>query len=117
MKKRIEANGLPFREDYLKPVTKKQIVTRMLYNLLRVAQEENDLDSGLRYLDGIVMLDPSAVEARSSRSVLRYSKGMKREAAEDIEYLLEHTPEDSPNRKKLLEMRKVLERELDEKPE
>jgi S1-C subfamily serine protease/regulator of sirC expression with transglutaminase-like and TPR domain len=112
MKKKIEDNGYTFREDYLQPVTKKQIITRMLYNLVRVAQEESDTQAGLRYLDGIVMLDSDSLDARFSRSVLRYSKGMKRESLEDINHLLEHTPEDFPNRSKLIEMKRLLEREL-----
>ena len=74
----------------LKPVTKKAIVVRMLHNLLGVAQREQDVDAGLRYLDGILMLDPAAGQERMMRAGIYLSKNQKAEALADVQYLLDH---------------------------
>lgn len=89
------AGGIELSEEFLKPVTKKQIVTRMLHNLLRVAQNEQDVDGGLRYVNGILMLDPDAGQTRMMRAGMLLSKGLKREAIADVDYLLEHPPADA----------------------
>ncbi len=91
-KKRTGGEDLP--EEVLKPVTKKQIITRMLHNLLRVAQGEQDVDGGLRYVNGIIMLDPEAGQTRMMRAGMLLSKGLKREAIADVDYLIEHPPAD-----------------------
>jgi regulator of sirC expression with transglutaminase-like and TPR domain len=111
-KKRIEARGLTFRDDHVKPAAKKMIVGRILQNLLHVSREEQDLEAGLRYLDGIVMLEPDAHEERFMRSVLRYNKGMKREALDDVNFLLDHVAEGSKEKKRLQDLQKTLEREI-----
>jgi serine protease Do len=114
-KKRVEERGLTFADEFVKPAAKKTIVVRMLHNLLRVAREENDAEGGLRYLDGIVMLEPESHEDRLMRSVLRYGKGLKREALEDVDFLLDHLPEANRDRKRLVEMKRLLEKEIMEK--
>jgi serine protease Do len=114
-KKRVEERGLTFADDFVKPAAKKTVIVRMLHNLLHVARDENDAEGGLRYLDGIVMLEPEATEDRLMRSVLRYGKGLKREALEDVDFLLDHLPEGNRDRKRLVEMKRLLEKEIMEK--
>lgn len=109
-KKRVEDRGMTFRDDQIQPIAKKAIITRMLHNLLRVARGEGDFDAGLRYLDGILMLEPDSHEERFMRSVVRFNKGFKKEARTDIEYLLEHVT-DGVERKRLLELKKMLDRD------
>lgn len=94
----------------LKPVTKKAIIGRMLQNLLRVAQNEQDTDAGLRYLNGILLLDPEAAQSRAMRAGIFMFKRQKAEALEDINYLLEHSPE-GLDRAKLLQLKRSLEQE------
>ena len=96
---RKKAGGIEVSDDFLKPVTKKLIITRMLHNLLRVAQGEQDVDGGLRYLNGILMLDPGAGQSRMMRAGMFMSKGMKREAIADVDYLIEHPPADADLRR------------------
>jgi len=114
-KKRIAARELEYRDDLTSPITKKAIITRMMHNLLRVAREEADTDGGLRYLDGIILLDPETLEERFMRSVLRYEKGKKKEALEDVLYLIEHSPGKGQEQKRLLELKRLLEREIEAK--
>jgi serine protease Do len=113
-KKRIEERGIPFRDELIAPAAKKTIVIRMLHNLLNVSRQENDAETGLRYIDGILMLDPMSHEERFMRSVALYSKGMKREALEDVNFLLDHFPDDGIQKKRLLELKRILEKEIGE---
>jgi serine protease Do len=109
-KRRIAERDVEFREEFIQPIAKKAIIVRMLFNLLHSAREDSDMNAGLRYLDGIVTLDPSAENERYMRSVLNYAKGRKREALDDVNYLLEHFP-DRKDRERLLEMKRLLEGE------
>ena len=111
-KKRVEARGFTFSDEQIKPMTKQTIVVRMLHNLLRVAREEADTEGGLRYLDGIVMFEPESIEDRFMRAVLRYGKGMKKEALDDVNYLLAHYPENGSERKRLQDFKRMIEKEI-----
>jgi serine protease Do len=74
------------------PVTKKAIVVRMLHNLMNVAKSERDGDSMLRYLDGIVAVDPEAYEERWARANYRYFSGLREGSLADCEHLLKNAP-------------------------
>src|SRR5262245_7734248 len=109
-KKAVGNAGREVDDDVLKPVTKKAIVLRMLHNLLGVARREQDVDAGLRYLDGILMLDPSAAQDRMMRAGIYLSKGRKAEALADVQYLLDH-PSDDVDERQLLRLKRALENE------
>jgi serine protease Do len=102
--------GKEVGDEVLKSMTKKAIMVRMLHNLLRVAQGEQDVDAGLRYLDGILMLDPGSGQDRMMRAGIYLSKGQKAEALKDVEYLIDH-PTDGVDKERLLEIKRSLERE------
>jgi serine protease Do len=89
-KKGSDFAGRDIGDEFLKPVGKRAIITRMLSNLLNVARGEKDVDAGLRYLDGILMLQPDDGQIRAMRAGIFLSKGMKAEGLADIEYLIDH---------------------------
>jgi regulator of sirC expression with transglutaminase-like and TPR domain len=108
-KKKASANaGRDIGDEFLKPVTKRAIVVRMLHNLLRVARGEKDVDAGLRYLDGILMLQPEDSESRMMRAGVLLSKGMKPEALADVDYLIDH-PTDSVDINELKRVKRQIE--------
>lgn len=108
-KKKAEAfAGRELGDDILKPVTKKAIVVRMLHNLLGVARREQDADAGLRYLDGILLLDPADGQSRIMRAGILLSKSQKAEALADVQYLIDH-PTPGVDVKKLKEFKERLE--------
>jgi serine protease Do len=111
-KKASNFTGKEVGDAVLKPVTKKAIVVRMLHNLLRVAQGEQDVDAGLRYLDGILTLDPDAGQDRLMRAGIYLSKGQKAEALKDVEYLIDH-PTSGVERERLLEIKRQLQEDKD----
>ena len=52
-----ELSGSTILEEHLLPAKEKDILIRMLYNLLNVAEIEGDRSSMIRYLDAIVAID------------------------------------------------------------
>lgn len=103
-----EFAGREIGDEFLKPVAKRAIITRMLNNLLNVARGEKDLDSGLRYLDGILMLNPEDTESRMMRTGINLNKERKAEAIADIDYLIDH-PTEGVDLQELKRIKKQLE--------
>ena len=65
----------------------------MLTNLLGVAQGSDDPAAMLRYLEGIVAIDPSSASMRGLRGVLRHRQGRKQAALDDLVWILKAKPE------------------------
>ncbi len=107
-KKASEYAGRAIGDEFLKPVVKRAIITRMLHNLLRVAQGEKDVDAGLRYLNALLTLQPDDAENRVMRAGIYLSKGMKADALKDVNFLIEH-PTDSVDIRELRRLKKQLE--------
>ena len=64
-------------EKSLAAVSKKAILTRMLHNLVGIAEREKDRDGMLRYLDAILVIDPEAHDERWVRAVFRFQAGLR----------------------------------------
>lgn len=107
-KKGSEFAGREIGDEFLKPVSKRAIISRMLHNLLNVARGEKDVDGGLRYLAGILLLQPSDGQSRVMRAGIYLSKGMKTEALSDIEYLIDH-PSEGVDAQELKRLKRQLE--------
>ncbi|HIN94195.1 MAG TPA: tetratricopeptide repeat protein, partial [Planctomycetes bacterium] len=93
MKLVAEHSNQPFQEDYLKPVPKRLIVSRMLNNLMGLAQQKEDKESMLRYVELMMALDSHSVQSRGMRAILRFETGRKKSAIADLDWFLEHRPE------------------------
>jgi serine protease Do len=93
-KKVKQITGRAAQDKDFEPVTKRALIVRMLHNLINVARSEKDGDSMLRYLDGILAIDPDAHQERWVRAVLRYQSGQRLAAVADCEHLLKHAPTD-----------------------
>lgn len=85
--------GLELTDEFLKAQTKQSIIKRMLQNLINVAQEGEDFESMLRYMETIVAINPEAGEQRMLRAVLRFQTDRHQEALEDVDWVLEHQPQ------------------------
>jgi regulator of sirC expression with transglutaminase-like and TPR domain len=84
--------GKSLKKEQLAAAAKKQILVRMLHNLMNVAQSEEDRDGVLRYLDGILTINPDSAQERWARAVLRFQAGQREAARADCDWLLEHHP-------------------------
>ncbi|MFM2168425.1 MAG: hypothetical protein RIS79_2796 [Verrucomicrobiota bacterium] len=84
-------------EHYLEPATKRDILLRMLRNLLGSGFEETRaIRESLPYLDLVLAIDPKAAMERLTRAQLRQRVGEKAGAREDVNWLIENFPEDGP---------------------
>src|SRR5262249_31080300 len=108
--KRVEALAeRPARDDDFAPVTRRQIVVRVLTNLLSLARNERDPDGMLRYLDAIVDLTPEPGRERWMRAVVASQTGRPERARADVDWLLEKEPA-GVNLDQVRELKRVLER-------
>ncbi len=90
----LATNGRPeqFQDRFLDTVTPKSILMRMLNNLLGLAQDEDDKESMLRYLEILMALDQTHVQNRGMRAIIRFETGRKQAAIDDLDYFLETRP-------------------------
>jgi regulator of sirC expression with transglutaminase-like and TPR domain/S1-C subfamily serine protease len=89
----LASAGRPLTEDDLKAADERAIIVRMLGNLLGVAQEKDDKEAMLRYLEAIVAVRPDAAQERGLRAILRQQTGRRAAALADLDWFLENQPE------------------------
>jgi regulator of sirC expression with transglutaminase-like and TPR domain len=82
----------PLRDDQLQSATKREIIIRMLRNLLNLANRTGTSHDALRYLDVIVALAPDSALDRLARASLRLQTGDTAGAREDFKRLLDTQP-------------------------
>lgn len=87
------ANRGRFDAEFLKAQTKKEIIQRMLRNLLNLARDSEDIPAMLRYVETMISIDEELLQERWLRAVLRYQTGRITEAIADADFLLEKSPE------------------------
>ena len=86
-------SDVALRDEHLHPVTQRQIVQRMLRNLLTLAQEAKDRDAMLGYLEMLVALDPDGVQERGLRAVVKFETGRRDAAVADLDWFFDRRPE------------------------
>jgi regulator of sirC expression with transglutaminase-like and TPR domain len=89
----MSATGEGFREDHLKPATKRDIIARMLRNLQGIAERNGSAAEVLRYLDMIVAVAPDSATDRLLRARLRIQTRDGTGAKEDLKWILDHQPD------------------------
>ena len=76
----------------LKPATRREIVTRILRNLVGIALEAEP-QSARPYLELLLVADPDDASARLNRGLLLLRAGEIDRGREDIEWLISKEPE------------------------
>lgn len=87
-----EFSGLPWNPTYLDPQPTDVIVQRMLRNLIRVANNDQNLPAALRYAKTLIAISPDSVEDRLYKAVLCYNTDRLEEALAEVELVLEEAP-------------------------
>lgn len=85
----------PPEDDDFTSASNRDILARMLSNLLNVAESKRDAEATLRYLNGLVAVsasEPDLFRLRGQRAVLRHQLGRKRAAVDDLDWILEREP-------------------------
>jgi regulator of sirC expression with transglutaminase-like and TPR domain len=88
----IYSGELKMRPEFLHPITRRQILNRMLNNLKTVYLSTRNFRKALPIADLILVLYPHSPEDLKQRALLRYSLGMQRLAAEDLDEYLRMSP-------------------------
>ncbi len=92
-----ELTGIALEDLEFQPSNKKEIIRRMLRNLLQAAEQEDDQTSQIRYLDTLLAISPEDRYSRAQRAMIAYLLGDFERALADIDFLLESNPQSSEN--------------------
>ena len=90
-------DSVPFSEEQLAPVRKRQILTRMLNNLKRTYLAADDGAAAWPVVEKMVCLNPESAVDRRDRGLVAYRLNHFAQARPDLQYYLEHRP-DAPDR-------------------
>ncbi len=91
----IYSGEMALRPEFLHPISRRQILTRMLNNLKAVYLSTRNFRKALPIADLTLVIYPRSAEDIKQRALLRYSMGMRGLAAEDLEEYLKISPEAS----------------------
>ncbi len=80
-------------ENDFAPAKKRDIIARILNNLLGLAQREGNAADVLRYLDAMLALKPDSIPDRLQRARALMQRGDNAAAKEDLRWLLDRQPE------------------------
>jgi len=84
--------GRSFVPEHLAKSNKRDIILRMLRNLMGTSQESNPPEELLRYIETVVALQPDSAFDRWSRAVLLIQNRQFDAAKKDLEWLLQTKP-------------------------
>jgi regulator of sirC expression with transglutaminase-like and TPR domain len=88
----IDATGEGFRDEALRPASKRDIIVRMLRNLIGISDRSNQALDTARYLDLVVALLPDSAPDRLVRARARLQTGNVSGAKADLKWLLDQRP-------------------------
>jgi regulator of sirC expression with transglutaminase-like and TPR domain len=89
---RLYGDKIAFDPDLLEPISKKQILRRMLNNLKIIYLRQNDLIKGLSIVDRLMVLDPASGEDIRDRGLIYLQLECFKQALEDLESYLRLAP-------------------------
>jgi len=89
-------NGqIPLDAKFLSPVSRRQILTRMLNNLRSIYMTNRLLKKALAVIDLILVIYPRSSDDVKQRAMLRYQLGHLHAAADDLDEYVKMVPEAS----------------------
>ena len=88
----IYSGEMKLRPEFLHPIGRRQILTRMLNNLKTVYLSTRNFRKALPVADLILVIYPQSAEDVKQRALLRYSMGMQGLASEDLDEYLKLSP-------------------------
>src|SRR5579871_1041276 len=91
----IYSGEMKLRPEFLHPISRRQILTRMLNNLKTVYLSTRNFRKALPIADLILVIYPQSPEDLKQRALLRYSMNLHSLAAEDLEEYLKMSPKAS----------------------
>ncbi|WP_187148958.1 SirB1 family protein [Candidatus Korobacter versatilis] len=93
--KEIYAGEVRFKPEFLLPVSRRQILTRMLNNLRHIYMTVRQFRKTLAIVDLVVAIYPRSPEDVKQRAMLRFSVGQLAGSLRDLEQYLKMSPDGS----------------------
>ncbi len=90
--KASSGNASDFKNEYLKVISKRAFLQRMLRNLKAIYLNNGDYAQALRFCDQLLLLDESSAEERLQRAFILEQLECFELAAQDIERVLKSNP-------------------------
>lgn len=87
-----ERSEVPLQEKHFVPATKREMIVRMLRNLVALASDKRDPARVRRYLDLLLAISPEEAPDRFRRAFISIQSGERESAREDLEYLIKQKP-------------------------
>ena len=91
----IYSGQVALQPEFLLPVTRRQMLTRMLNNLRSIYLSQRDFRRAVQVVDLILVIYPRSPEDMKQRAVLRYNLNDFRGALSDFEEYVKMSPEAS----------------------
>ena len=92
----IYRGEVEFQAEFLRPVTQREILTRMLNNLRQIYLKECNFEKGLLVLDLLLAIPPRSAEMLRERALIRLQLDQYVGAAQDLATYLKLCP-DAPD--------------------
>ncbi|MBI2082256.1 MAG: transglutaminase family protein [Deltaproteobacteria bacterium] len=83
---------LPFRSEYLRPATHREILTRMLSNLKIIYMSKKEFEMALNILNKMLLFNPLAADSIKERGMVHYQLECYSSALKDFESYLVREP-------------------------
>lgn len=88
----MQFTGRPISDGDLREQNVAEILTRLVNNLMGIAQGKADLEAIHRYCEALVAIEPDSPQSRIMRSQARAMTRRNAGAIEDLDWLIERTP-------------------------
>jgi regulator of sirC expression with transglutaminase-like and TPR domain len=88
----IYSGEMKMRPEFLHPISRRQILMRMLNNLKTVYLSTRNFRKALAIADLILVIYPRSADDVKQRALLRYSMNLHRLASEDLDEYLKMSP-------------------------
>jgi len=76
----------------LEPESPREVILRMLRNLINLRKQQDRPEEALPYLEVTLAIEPETVSARLDRMILRFQEGNRSKARADLRWLLQNEP-------------------------
>lgn len=86
----VERSNVSLKDEHFKAATKREMIVRMLHNLIALATSKQESAKGIAYINLLLTLSPDESAERFRRAWFYLQSGQRAKARADLEYLVSH---------------------------
>jgi len=96
---RVYGGSVPVQPSFLQAMSKKAVISRMLFNLKGIYYQKEEYSKALAIVERILLLNPGTPSEIRDRGLLYMQTSLFAKALADLEYYLANasSPQDAPN--------------------